>query len=201
MIFQERTYSVILVSASEKMLDAMHALLPMTDYYPVVTVRSAGDARRHFSETSYDLALILSPLPDEFGSRLAMDICRSSDTGVLLMVKKELYDDVYAKVMGHGVMVLPIPASTQMIEQSLRMLCASRERLRRMEERQATVEEKIAEIRLVNRAKWALIEILQISEPEAHRFIEKQAMDTRLSRREIANMILQDPEGWSKKSS
>ncbi|MBO4288749.1 MAG: ANTAR domain-containing protein [Lachnospiraceae bacterium] len=198
MIFQERTYSVLLVSASEKFRTAMQALLPMTDYYPVVFAGSTGEARRRFSEAFYDLAVILSPLPDEFGSRLAMDICRSSDTGVLLMVKKELYDDVYAKVMDQGVMVLPVPASTQMISQSLRMLCASRERLRRMEEKQATVEEKIAEIRLVNRAKWALIEQLHITEAEAHRIVEKTAMDLRLSRREVADRILKDPEGFSK---
>ena len=198
MIFQERTYSVLLVSLSEKFRDAMHALLPMTDYYPVVTARSAGEARRRLTESSYDLVLILSPLPDEFGSRLAMDICESSDTGVLLLVKKDVYDDVYARVIDQGVMVLSVPASTQMIEQSLRMLCASRERLRRMEEKQATVEEKIAEIRLVNRAKWVLIERLHISEAEAHRAIEKRAMDTRLSRREIADQILRDPESWSR---
>lgn len=198
MIFQERTYSVLLISSSEKFCSAMHALLPMTDYYPVTAVRSAGEARRRLTEASCDLVLILSPLPDEFGSRLAMDICTSSDTGVLLMVKRDVYDDVYAKVMDRGVMVLPVPASTQMIEQSLRMLCASRERLRRMEEKQATVEEKIAEIRLVNRAKWLLIERLHVSEAEAHRLIEKQAMDSRLSRREIADRILRDPDGWSR---
>ena len=198
MIFQERTYSVLLVSASERSRDAMRALLPVTDYYPVVCARSTGEARRRFSESSYDLALILTPLPDEFGSRLAMDICKSSDTGVLLFVKKDLYDDVYAKVMDSGVMVLPVPASTPMIEQSLRMLCAARERLRRMGEKQATVEEKIAEIRLVNRAKWILIEHLKITEAEAHRIIEKQAMDTRRSRREIAEKIIRDPDGWSR---
>ena len=198
MIFQERTYSVLLISASGKFRNAMHALLPMTDYYPVVTAGSAGEARRRFSESTYDLALILSPLPDEFGSRLAVDVCENSETGVLLMVKKEIYDDIYAKVMDRGVMVLPVPASTQMIEQSLRMLCAARERLRRMEKKQATVEEKIAEIRLVNRAKWLLIERLHVTEAEAHRLIEKQAMDSRLSRREIADRILKDPEGWSR---
>ena len=89
-----------------------------------------------------------------------------------------------------GVMVLGVPASTQMVAQSLRMLCAARERLRRMEEKQATVEEKIEEIRMVNRAKWLLIERLQMNEGEAHRYIEKQAMDMRLPRKEIAENII-----------
>ncbi len=109
---------------------------------------------------------------------------------MLLFVKSEVYDDVYAKVMEHGVMVLPVPTSTQMVAQTLRILCAARERLRRMEEKQATVEEKIEEIRAVNRAKWLLIERLGMTENEAHRYIEKQAMDLRLPRKEIAENII-----------
>ncbi len=190
MVFQERTYAVLIVSASEKFTLAARGLLPPTDYWPVENVRSTGEARRRMLETSFDLVLIQTPLRDEFGSRLAMDICQSSGAGVLLLVKKELYNDVYAEVMEQGVMVLPVPAAAQTVSQTLRILCAARERLRRMEEKQATVEEKIEEIRLVNRAKWLLIERLQMSESEAHRYIEKQAMDLRLSRREVAENII-----------
>ena len=60
-----------------------------------------------------------------------------------------------------------------------------------MEERQASVEEKIEEIRLVNKAKWQLIECLRMTEAEAHRYIEKQAMDQRVSKREIAESIIE----------
>ncbi|MBO4914998.1 MAG: ANTAR domain-containing protein [Oscillospiraceae bacterium] len=190
MVFQERTYAVLIVSTGEKFDEAMRALLPPTDYYPVVTARSAGEARRRMLETVFDIVLIRTPLGEEFGSRLAVDVCRSSGAGALLFVKKELYDDVYAKVMEDGVMVLPVPTSTQMLAQTLRIMCAARERLRRMEERQATVEEKIEEIRLVNRAKWLLIERLQMTEEDAHRYIEKQAMDLRISRRAVAENII-----------
>ena len=48
------------------------------------------------------------------------------------------------------------------------------------------MDEKIQEIRLVTRAKWTLIQCLGMSEEEAHRYIEKQAMDNRISRREVA---------------
>ncbi len=190
MVFQERTYAVLIVSSSEKFTLAARDLLPPTDYWPVESVGNAGEARRRLPEGSFDLVLIQTPLRDEFGSRLAMDICRSSGAGVLLLVKKELYDDVYAEVMEQGVMVLPVPASVQTVAQTLRILCAARERLRRMEEKQATVEEKIEEIRLVNRAKWLLIERLQMTETEAHRYIEKQAMDLRLTRKEVAENII-----------
>ena len=52
------------------------------------------------------------------------------------------------------------------------------------------MEEKIEEIRLVNRAKWLLIECLSMTEPEAHRYIEKQSMDERISKREVAEYII-----------
>ena len=53
-----------------------------------------------------------------------------------------------------------------------------------------TNEEKMAEIRLVNKAKWILISELSMSEPEAHRYIEKQAMDRCVSKRTIAEEII-----------
>ena len=101
-------------------------------------------------------------------------------------VRNDQFDDIYAKVVSYGVLTLSKPTNMQMVAQNLRILCATRERMRQMEAKQATVEEKIEEIRLVNRAKWLLIECLGMTEPEAHRYIEKQSMDQRLSKREVA---------------
>jgi len=71
---------------------------------------------------------------------------------------------------------------------------SSRERLRQLEKKSLSIEEKMAEIRLVNKAKWFLISELSMSEPEAHRYIEKQAMDTRRDRTEIAQEVLENYE-------
>ena len=83
------------------------------------------------------------------------------------------------------------PTSPQIVSQSLDLLCATRERLRRMEEKTASIEEKMEEIRLVNRAKWLLVEQLKMAEPDAHRFIQKSAMDRGLSRKAVAESIIQ----------
>ena len=88
-------------------------------------------------------------------------------------------------------MALPMPTSSAMVSQSLRMLCAQRERLRLMEARQQSVEEKIEEIRLVNRAKWLLIESRGMSEAEAQRHVEKLSMDKRITKRQAAENIIQ----------
>ncbi len=190
MIIQERTYAVLIVSASEKFDTQSRALLPATDYFPVHRAVNAGQARRMLLETPYDLVLIQTPLRDDAGVQLAVDICADSDAGVLLFVKSELFDSVSAKVMPYGVVTLPMPCGSALVSQSLRMLCAQRERLRRLEARQQSVEEKIEEIRLVNRAKWLLIECLSMSEGEAQRYVEKQSMDQRITKRQAAEIII-----------
>lgn len=190
MVFQERTYSVLIVTASDSFTNSVMPLLPVTDYWPVTTARSVGEARRRIAETDFDIVLINAPLPDDFGMRLAIDICTNSGAGVLLMVKNDIFNDIYAKVISYGVITLSKPTNLQMVAQNLRILCATRERLRQMEAKQATVEEKIEEMRLVNRAKWLLIECLGMTEPEAHRYIEKQSMDERISKREVAENII-----------
>lgn len=190
MVFQERTYSVLIVTASERFTDSIMPLLPMTDYWPVQTASSVAEARRWLADTEFDIVLINTPLPDDFGMHLAIDICTGSGAGVLLLVKNDHYNEIYSNVVRYGVITLSKPTNRQMVAQNLRILCATRERIRQMQAKQATVEEKIKEIRLVNRAKWLLIECLNMTEAEAHRYIEKQAMDLRISRREAAENII-----------
>ena len=152
--------------------------------------KTAASARRLLLEGQYDIVLINTPLPDDLGVRLALDVCSRSGAGVLLLLRAEHYPDISARVSAYGVLAISKPTSPQMILQSLQLLCGTRERLRRMEQKTASIEEKMEEIRLVNRAKWLLIEQLKMTEKEAHRYIEKQAMDRCVTRRKIAESIL-----------
>ena len=186
----ERRYSVLAVSASLKFVETLRTLLPEGRYGPVTVLHDAAAARRALAENSYDLVLINTPLPDEFGTRLALDAGESSSAGVLLLVKAEHCPDIEAQVSAHGVLTLAKPTSAQLFAQTLRLLCITRERLRGMEKKAVTLQEKMEEIRLVNRAKWLLIEELKMTEQEAHRYIEKQAMDRCVTRRAVAEQIL-----------
>lgn len=195
MVFQERTYGILIVSAASSFFTVMEPLLPSTDYWPVVHAKSVAEAQRRLLEGTYDIVIINAPLPDDFGLRLAISTCTDSSSGVLLLVKNDLYNEIYTKAMPYGVLTLSKPTNSQLIVQSLRVLCATRERLRQMEQKQMSVEKKIEEIRLVNRAKWLLIECLGMKESDAHRYIEKQAMDLRISKSEMAENIIRTYKG------
>lgn len=190
MVFQDRTYCVLVVSASPAFDRTVFDLLPRNEFWPVNVARSCGEARRALLDKAYDIVLINTPLHDDFGMRLAIDLCSSTHAGVLLCVKNDLYNDIYSKVTPHGVLTLSKPTSLPIMTHSLRVLCAIRERLRKLEAKQQSVEERIEEIRLINRAKWLLIQCLKMTEAQAHRHIEKQSMDTRISKREVAQDII-----------
>lgn len=190
MEYAERRYSVLIVSSSEKFNRSLLSLLPEDRFYPVSVSPDDSAARRVLAESRFDIVMINTPLPDDFGTHLALDACEGSGAGVMLFVKAEHYPDIAARVSPFGVLALSKPVTAQTVAQSLTLICATRERLRRMEQKTASVEEKIEEIRIVNKAKWLLIDQLKMTEQEAHRYIEKQAMDRCVTRRTIAENIL-----------
>lgn len=186
----QRTYSVLVVSSVEKLNTALAAMLPCDRFYPLDFSASTSEARQALDRRPYDLVLINTPLPDDFGFRLAVDVSEGN-SAILLIVKSELYEELNQKAAGYGILVLRKPTSTQMFSQAVDWLCAIRERLRRKEKKTASVEEKMEEIRIVNRAKWLLISSAGMTEADAHRTIEKRAMDRCVSKRQIALEILE----------
>lgn len=191
MLFQAQTYSVLLVSSLEKLNTSLMNLLPGTQYHPVSVVKSVSEAKRRLLEQEFDLLIINAPLPDSLGLQFALDAAADTQSGVLLTVRQERYEDICAQATSGGVITLPRPMTAPMFSQQLNTLCAVRERLRQRAEREQTVEEKIGEIRLVNRAKWMLIQHRGMSEEEAHRYLTRQAMDSRCSKAEIARKLLE----------
>lgn len=191
MPFQERVYSVLIVSAAEKFNFSLRALFPEKDYCPTDFVGSISEAQRRILERPYDLVLINAPLPDDFGRKFAIDICTSKSSVAMLLVRSEIYSETYDKVVDYGVLTMRKPTTVPIITQSLDYMRATRERLRRLEKKTVSLEDKMAEIRIVNRAKWALIDSCKMTEADAHRYIEKQAMDRCMTKREIAESILQ----------
>lgn len=146
-----QSYSVLLVSASAKFMDSVLPLLPERSFSPITKAPDVSSARRCLLERSYDLLIINAPLPDEFGTNFALDICQSTQTGVLLLVRARAVPRRDRARCAKRCSDAPEADLPRAFSSTLQLLCATRARLRRMEQKTATLEEKMAEIRLVNR--------------------------------------------------
>ncbi|SCW46429.1 response regulator receiver and ANTAR domain protein [Ruminococcaceae bacterium YRB3002] len=183
-------YSVLIASSNKKFDEILTSLLPADEYGPVDTVDNAGLARRKLTDKSYDILIVNSPLRDENGIDLTIDIADETNISIMLLVDAAHLDEVNAVVGQYGILTLSKPTNRAAVTQSLKLMCATRNRLKRMEKKTASFEEKINEIKLVNRAKLLLMEKEGLSEDTAHKFIEKLAMDSRSPRVRVAEEII-----------
>ena len=149
------------------------------------TVGYASKARRKLLECDFDLIVINAPLSDEF----AVNAAERTYAGILLFVKAELFAATLEKAEKYGVFVLEKPLQTPMPE-TVRLLRAVAFRLRLVRRENEKLQKKLADTRSIERAKLALIQYEGYSEEEAHKYIEKRAMDQRLSRVDVAGEIL-----------
>ena len=190
MSLKEQIYSVLVVSAADIFKRALPELLPAPLFSPLNVVTDVSAAKRAVSERDFDFIVINSPLPDDTGLRFAIDSVSSYNTVVLFLARSEQYPDAYEKLVSHGVFLMQKPVSKSLFQTAAGWLISAREMIRKTEKQTTSIEEKMNEIRLVNRAKWLLISELKMTEPDAHRYIEKQAMDRCVSKRQAAEEII-----------
>lgn len=190
MLLIRHVYNVLLVSAAGKLNTALLPFFDAERFEPVTVVDTVSRAQRMLAERDYDLVIINAPLPDDFGRRFAIDVCTDSGRVALLIVRSDIYDETCSAMTPHGVLVAKRPMERSVMEELLDVMCTVRERLRGVQKKTMTLEDKMAEIRQVNRAKWALIRACHMTEEEAHRYIQKQAMDLCVSKKEAAESIL-----------
>ena len=190
MSLKERIYSVLIVSASAALNSGLAELLSPSKYDPVRTVGNISSAKRALAERDFDFVLVNSPLPDEDGMRFSIDAGGKKNTVVLLLVRSEQYAEFFDRSAEFGVFLLSRPISRASMTLALDWLASARERLRQTEKTVISVEQKMDEIRIVNRAKLLLISELKMTETDAHRYIEKLAMDRCIRKRTVAEEII-----------
>lgn len=185
----------LIVSAGASSNEYLSARLAELGYARPLIVPSGAEARRRMVESDFELIVVNAPLPDEFGHELCIYAVEKTDAGVVFLVKAAAAEQLMAPVSSQGVLLVSKPFSTTLFLQAIHMAAASNHRLKRMRAENLRLQEKVAQVRLVSRAKCCLIEQEHMSEAEAHRYIEKQAMDTRRDRGEIAQEILDSYDG------
>lgn len=185
--------TVLVVSGTEKGRNTLKAMLEGSVYRPAAFAGSGGEARRALLSTAFDAVVVNCPLPDEFGHELARHAAEEG-RGVLLAVKSEVFDEISAQVCGVGVLTVSKPMSRLVFSQALSLLDACQRQVELARKESSRLRLKLDETKAVCRAKCILVECLGLTEAEAHRAVEKLAMDSRASRRAVAERIIREYE-------
>jgi len=186
--------SALIVSCTEKTIAFFTELLKAASIGYIASLPSAGEARRLLLERDFDLVIVNAPLQDENGESFSRHTAAKGISQVILAVKSEHFDAVSALCEDDGVLTIAKPLNRADVWSALTLAKSAWSNRKRIQAEDSNLKQKIEDIRIVDRAKYVLISRLNMSEKEAHRLIEKQAMDMRSTKRAIAEAILKTYE-------
>ena len=182
--------NALIVSSVKKNTAFFTELLNAASILQVTVLNSCGEAKRLLLERSFDLVIVDAPLRDESGESLSRYAASRGESQVILVVKNEHFEAISAACEDDGVLTIAKPMNRAVFWSVLSLAKSALNRIKRVEADNQKLKQQIDDIRTIDRAKWILISHSGMSEQEAHRFMEKQAMDTRSTKRSIAEKIL-----------
>lgn len=147
--------------------------------------------------SDYDLVIVSTPLRSEFGLNWVADIRSRTGAIIIVLAKTEIADDVQNRIKFTGAYVLPRPFTKQSLIQTIKTAEMAKENMRLLEQEKSKLTKQLEDMRTIDRAKCCLIQYLNLTENQAHRHIQKLAMDTRRTQREIAEDILNTYSGMT----
>ena len=182
---------ILTICSGEKNNASLRDLLSAGGFSADRQLQTAGEARALLkSDSDFDLILLNTPLSGEDGCDLAIFLSQQTDCPLLLLARPEALEGRQNALRDAGIAVLEKPLSRVLFVQLVTVLTVLRRRTQSLQSENRQLRSTIEEMRLIDRAKCVLIQYLTMTEPQAHRYIEKQAMDLRLSKVQVARQIL-----------
>ena len=81
----KRKYRVLVAGSGDRVFDFISELLPPGGFEPILRAGDAGEVRRMLLDTPVDIVIINTPLSDDFGVELALDLAEGT-TGVVVNI-------------------------------------------------------------------------------------------------------------------
>lgn len=156
----------------------------------LVTADGLDEAERELAQLDPALVVWQCDAPGLPALRQCVRLAESSESVFLLLVRPGTYEAVWQFVQAAGICVMSWPAPQEVFRQTLRNLLLLKKSLRAMQEKTDQLQSQLQDMKRIQKAKSLLMNQLGMSEADAHRWIEKAAMDRCVKKREIAETII-----------
>ena len=156
----------------------------------LVTADGLDEAERKLAQLDPALVVWQCDAPGLPALRQCVRLAEGSEAVFLLLVRPGTYEAVWRFVQAAGICVMSWPAPQELFRQTLRNLLLLKKSLRAMQEKTDQLQSQLQDMKRIQKAKSLLMNQLGMSEADAHRWIEKAAMDRCVKKREIAETII-----------
>ena len=183
---EAESHSVLLVSRDSKIISQVSAFL-VPPLFELTTTSDFNEARRLATERTFNI--IIADSGDGYDTDFAINVADSYST-ILLLVPNEHFDEISYRVEGYGILTITKPFEPFYFYNMVKIAIAVQYKVQVLSSQTTKLKVKMEEIKLVNRAKMLLMSNMNMSEQEAHRYIEKEAMDRGMKRTAISEEII-----------
>lgn len=180
--------NILIAGKNEQVCENIAALLEDTNCKTVSL--TDGIRMRSIDTDKFDVIVISTPLEDEFGLDLAAELHGKSSAALVVITKGELAEAVQSKIKFTGAFVIGRPCGKAALLQAIRFADIAGENLKRLTEEKNRLEQQLEDMKVINRAKLCLMQYLSLTEEQAHRHLQKHAMDLRKTQKQAAEDIL-----------
>ena len=182
----EDTHSVLVVTKDSKLSQSISVML-MPPLFETEVLNDFNEARRRVTERSYNIILV--DYAEGEGADFATDAAEGLST-ILLLTPPALFEEVSYRVEGYGIIAITNPFDQFYFYNMIKAAIAVQYKVQVLSSQTTKLKVKMEEIKQVNRAKMLLMQYLSMTEQEAHRYIEKEAMDSGLKKTAVAEKII-----------
>ena len=187
----DRIGAILVIAAKPRIQSSVRSALT-AKYGRVLTAETVQEARRAVEREKIALMVIFSPLKDEEEIPRLFDMAERRGIAAGYIVGREIYGEAAYRLEGRNVFVVAYPLQMDQVLQLVSFLHQVQKRFWLVLSEQERLQRQVQDIQIVCRVKCLLVEKREMTEEEAHHFIEQEAMNTGLSKREAALKILKE---------
>lgn len=176
----------VLIVAEKKQDPLYKELFPAASYMPCVFADNLVEVKQRLGKERFDLVWVqkaIAPLQ-------VREISALYNIYMILFVKAAVYDQVTYQMRDSKVFVFTVPVSRSTMSQVISMVERFMDQTSYLEQKLVKAQKKLSDIKTIDRCKMELMHYFHWSEPKAHRYIEKTAMDAGMTKVQVASQLL-----------
>lgn len=183
--------NVLIISGNKSAGDTLTNFMRESFRCNIRNAETEQQAKDIFSTNApCDLVLIYSPLSDGNGTTLARYIIENTAANCILIVKAEYAEKFREHTEKIGIITVARPFNKSFLYQTVKTIDIAMNRSYKLYEETVRLERKIDEIRTVDKAKFMLMQYRNMTEEQAHSYLEQYAMNIRRKKVIAASEII-----------
>lgn len=183
----------VLIAEDEALIRVDLAEMLAEEGYDVVGQAADGDdAIRQADELQPDLVILDIKMPKVDGITVAEHVAKSRSCPVLILTAFSQRELVERARDAGAIAYLVKPFSKNDLIPAIEIAASRFAELAQLESEVEGLNEQLETRKLVDRAKGVLQSQFGLSEPESFRWIQKTAMDKRVSMRQVADLVISE---------